>query len=59
MNTRPSAEIADQAPDSRLFRPDFPKKDRLGKLLETYADNLLEPRSEKVILLSEVAYFRN
>ncbi|EPG65418.1 hypothetical protein LEP1GSC061_2801 [Leptospira wolffii serovar Khorat str. Khorat-H2] len=59
MNPRPNSEIADRVPDLETFRPDFPHKEKLGRLLESYADSLLEPRSEKVILLSEANQYRN
>lgn len=59
MNTRPHTEVLDHIPNSQISGRDFPQINRLGKLLDSYADNLLEPHSSKVVLISELRYTRN
>lgn len=54
MNLRPNSEILEQTPDTHELRPDFPHKKRLGILLENYADSLLEPKSNKILILSDL-----
>ncbi|EPG73321.1 hypothetical protein LEP1GSC058_3435 [Leptospira fainei serovar Hurstbridge str. BUT 6] len=53
MNIRPIDEIQALTPESIASRPDFPDKQKIGKLLDRCASRLLEQRSEKVVSLME------